>query len=292
MELHKLQIRKPEPFPHVDGIDSRQAHESLLRLLSAELIGSDHSPTTHYESWFKLCVTARGWIVLGEWPDLDRVATAVSIHSLLRALAEDAPEEERPALLRAAGIASRTIARIGRRNVVAPNGYDDWIGEPDRVRDRLREPGRELQSAEPGPEDQDVFAHRRHISTNSTKANLMASLAGSSPVAIARITPVTTANAAINVRPLLRVGESTPTPPPPPLQAAVYAYRQTHAEETTRVRRITSARGRRGRWRRLGNRRPAQRAARPSRRATSRRTRGPSSWGRRRGSARLHRRAT
>jgi hypothetical protein len=117
MELHKLQIRKPELFPHVDGVDSRQSHESLLRLLSAELIGSDHSPTTHYESWFKLRLTARGWIVLGEWPDLDRVATAVSIQSLLRALAEDAPEEERPALLRAAGVASRTIDDVVRETL-------------------------------------------------------------------------------------------------------------------------------------------------------------------------------
>ena len=33
--------------------------------------------------------------------------------------------------------------------------------DPDRVRDRLREPRRELQSAEPGAEDQDVLAHRR-----------------------------------------------------------------------------------------------------------------------------------
>src|SRR5205807_7469579 len=32
----------------------------------------------------------------------------------------------------------------------------------NRVGDPLREPRRELQSAEPGPEDQDVLAHRQH----------------------------------------------------------------------------------------------------------------------------------
>src|SRR5919197_1018002 len=33
--------------------------------------------------------------------------------------------------------------------------------DANRVHDRLREPGRELQSAEPGSEDQDVLGHRR-----------------------------------------------------------------------------------------------------------------------------------
>jgi hypothetical protein len=46
--------------------------------------------------------------VRGEWPDLDRVATAAGMHRLLRALAEDAPEEEASALRRAAGALSRT----------------------------------------------------------------------------------------------------------------------------------------------------------------------------------------
>src|SRR6266540_5509492 len=54
--------------------------------------------------WSKLRVRASGWIVLGEWPDLERVATAASLHRLLRALADDAPEEERGALVRAAGV--------------------------------------------------------------------------------------------------------------------------------------------------------------------------------------------
>jgi hypothetical protein len=43
-----------------------------------------------------------------EWPDLDRVATAASLHQLLRALSEDAPKEDQNALRRAAGVVART----------------------------------------------------------------------------------------------------------------------------------------------------------------------------------------
>jgi hypothetical protein len=64
-------------------------------------------------------------------------------------------------------------------------------------------------------------------------------------------------------------------------------------EESPRVRRTISARGQRGRCRRLGNRWPAQRApARPPSRANSRRIRSPFCWRRPRCTARLHRRTT
>jgi hypothetical protein len=48
------------------------------------------------------------------WPDLDRVATAASLHQLLRALAEGAPREKRGALLRAAGVVSHTADEVIR----------------------------------------------------------------------------------------------------------------------------------------------------------------------------------
>jgi hypothetical protein len=117
VEIQTLQVREPEPFPHVAGLDSRGAHESLLRLRSHALIdGNDHG-TTHYVAWSRLRVTADGWKVLGEWPDLDRVATAASIHGLLRILADEAPDEERDALLRAAGVAARTADAVLRDTV-------------------------------------------------------------------------------------------------------------------------------------------------------------------------------
>jgi hypothetical protein len=64
-------------------------------------------------TWSRLRVTAAGLIVLGEWPDLDRVATASSLHELLRALSEDAPEE-RSALRRTAGSVARTADEVLR----------------------------------------------------------------------------------------------------------------------------------------------------------------------------------
>lgn len=104
MELHTLELREPQQFAPIPGLDSRDVHESLGRLVSHRLVDGFDSPTMQSTSWSKLRVTAFGWIVLGEWPDLDLVATAASLHRLLRALAEQAPEGERGPLLRAAGV--------------------------------------------------------------------------------------------------------------------------------------------------------------------------------------------
>src|SRR5207249_5563899 len=60
----------------------------------------------------------------------------------------------------------------------------------NRVRDRLREPGRELQSAERGPEDHNVLAHRRTLHrpglTTSTQHGERSTCDGTTPsVAVA-----------------------------------------------------------------------------------------------------------
>jgi hypothetical protein len=114
MELHEFQLRESEPFAPIEGLDTRDVRESLHRLRSHGLIAGDESLSTHDETWHKLRVTAFGLVVLGEWPDLDRVATAASIHRLLRALADEAPEQERTALVRAAGVVSRTADEVVR----------------------------------------------------------------------------------------------------------------------------------------------------------------------------------
>jgi hypothetical protein len=113
MEQHELNLREPAPSA-VEGLDSREVHEGLHRLYSHDLIDGDEDIATQSVLWSKLRVTASGWIVLGEWPDLDRVATAASVHRLLRALAEEAPEAERSALVRAAGVVSRTADEVVR----------------------------------------------------------------------------------------------------------------------------------------------------------------------------------
>ncbi len=109
MHSHDFELVEPAPFDPIPGLDSRQVHESLARVVSFGLIDGDEGPAMQSTMWSKLRVTARGMIVLGEWPDLDRVAAAAAIHRLLAALAEGAPSDEQPALRRAAG----TVAHLG-----------------------------------------------------------------------------------------------------------------------------------------------------------------------------------
>jgi hypothetical protein len=105
---------EPQPFAPVPGLTSQDAHESLLRLRSYGLIDGREAAAFGNSTWSSLRVTARGLIVLGEWPDLDRVATAASLHQLLRALSEDAPEPDQTALRRAAGVVGRTVDDVLR----------------------------------------------------------------------------------------------------------------------------------------------------------------------------------
>jgi hypothetical protein len=109
-----LELREPEPFEAVPGLTSREVQESLLRLRSHRLIDGTESAAFGNSTWSRLRVTAAGLIVMGEWPDLDRVATAASLHQLLRALSEDAPEEDQNALRRAAGVVARTADDVLR----------------------------------------------------------------------------------------------------------------------------------------------------------------------------------
>jgi hypothetical protein len=118
MELHEFELREPEPWAPIPGLDSREVHESLQRLASHGLVAGSEHPAMQSTDWGKLRVTAAGWIVLGEWPDLDRVASAASVHALLKALADNAPNEERPALIRAAGAVSRTTDEVLRSTIV------------------------------------------------------------------------------------------------------------------------------------------------------------------------------
>jgi hypothetical protein len=102
-----LELREPERFEPVPSLTSRDVQQSLRRLDSYGLIEAIESAAFGNSSWSRLRVTARGLIVLGEWPDLDRVANAASLHRLLRALSDDAPDADRPALRRAAGVVAR-----------------------------------------------------------------------------------------------------------------------------------------------------------------------------------------
>jgi hypothetical protein len=107
-EMYDLEVGEAQPFEHVPGLDSAEVDASLRRLLSHGLVDGRVAAATQTSLWSSLRVTAHGLIYLGEWPDLDRVASALSLHGLLRALAEQAGEDASPALRRAAGVVSRT----------------------------------------------------------------------------------------------------------------------------------------------------------------------------------------
>jgi hypothetical protein len=107
-DVYDLELREPEPFDPIRGLDSREVDESLRRLLSHGLIDGRAADAFQTTMWSSLRLTAYGLVILGEWPDLDRVATAAALHRILSALADDANEDSSAALRRAAGVISRT----------------------------------------------------------------------------------------------------------------------------------------------------------------------------------------
>jgi hypothetical protein len=109
-----LELRQPEPFDPVPGLTSGDVQKALLRLRSHGLIDGTEIAAFGNSTWTRLRVTAPGLIVLGEWPDLDRVASAAALHRLLRELSDDAPEEDQTALRRAAGVVARTADDVLR----------------------------------------------------------------------------------------------------------------------------------------------------------------------------------
>jgi hypothetical protein len=102
---------EPEPQPDFDGeLDAREVDEALTRLKGHGLIAGEQIATTHYTRWSMLRLTAHGLIVLGQWPDLDRVASVQGITVMLARLAEsvDDPGDQK-ALRQTAG----AIGRLG-----------------------------------------------------------------------------------------------------------------------------------------------------------------------------------
>ena len=107
---YTFETRPPEPIPELDDLPSDELHESLRRLYEAELIdGLVAEAMGGTTTWTNLRLTSLGLVAIGEWPDLDLIASAVGIHDVLDALADAAPEEERSFLRRAAG----TVGRLG-----------------------------------------------------------------------------------------------------------------------------------------------------------------------------------
>jgi hypothetical protein len=108
--LRDLALRpKLEPQSAFDGdLDSLQVDKALTRLRDHGLIAAEREETTHYAIWSQLRVKADGLIILGEWPDLDRVASAQGVVTLLTELAaETSNPEDQKSLRKAAGAVGR-----------------------------------------------------------------------------------------------------------------------------------------------------------------------------------------
>ena len=93
-----------EPPDEVAGLDSERLDQALFRLLEHGLVDARRQETIGFASWTGLRVTARGMQVLGEWPDLDQLASAVGVKMLLNELAKSAPNEEQSSLRRMVGV--------------------------------------------------------------------------------------------------------------------------------------------------------------------------------------------
>jgi hypothetical protein len=102
-----LELSEPESFPDVPSLTSRDVQESLRRLQAHGLIDGQEAAAIGNSTWSSLRVTAAGLIVLGEWPDLDRAASAASLYRLLRDLSDGALDVDRSALRRAAGVVAK-----------------------------------------------------------------------------------------------------------------------------------------------------------------------------------------
>jgi hypothetical protein len=102
---------EPQPFQDLNGeIDSRQADEALTRLQSYGLIAGVRTGTVMVAFWSGLRLAPRGLILLGEWPDLDRVASLEGLQAVFAGLAKQAEDaDDRTALRRTAG----AIGRLG-----------------------------------------------------------------------------------------------------------------------------------------------------------------------------------
>ena len=110
--IEELTLRpNPVARPELGGdLDSRQIDEGLQRLVDHRLIDGSRVETIGYAHWTRLRLRGKGLIVLGEWPDLDRVAGAAGMQTLLAALAERAESPDDKSVLRQT---AATVGRIG-----------------------------------------------------------------------------------------------------------------------------------------------------------------------------------
>src|SRR5438105_3780651 len=124
----------PETLPQLGGLDNAEVDTALVRLADHMLIAGNRGETTGYARWTSLRLRADGLILLGEWPDLDRIASATGLQTLIAALAEDAEDaEDRTALRRTAGAVGRLEAAVPPAMVAEIVGRLDDSAAPEEA---------------------------------------------------------------------------------------------------------------------------------------------------------------
>lgn len=120
----QLTIRPPEPSDELAGLDESQIDEALRRLRGAGLIDAlERTETVAYAIWTRPRVTAVGSMVLGAWPDLDRMDAVEALQASLAALADrEVDPERRGALRRAAGVVGSLSGSIVTKLIVGAAG--------------------------------------------------------------------------------------------------------------------------------------------------------------------------
>jgi hypothetical protein len=116
-KMLEFPLSDPQPFAAIEGLDTRQVSDALHRLASADLITGRYDNLGSSADWWHLRVAPLGLKVLGEWPDLERVVSAVGIRELLLRMAEGAEPEEQTTLRRTAGLIGRTSGEIVRQTM-------------------------------------------------------------------------------------------------------------------------------------------------------------------------------
>ena len=102
---------KDGPTDEISTLTATELDGALQRLEGYGLIRGDRHETFGYFTWSRLRLRPDGWRVLGEWPPASKADMGAALVEILRALADDASEEESKPVRRAAG----SVARLGGR---------------------------------------------------------------------------------------------------------------------------------------------------------------------------------
>ena len=98
-----------------EDIAPGEVDAALHRLQGFGLVAGQSDPGMRL--WWRLRVAPRGLVYLGEWPDPALATSSETLRTVLRAIADQAPEDERSALVRAAGLIGRTLDGVLRDTV-------------------------------------------------------------------------------------------------------------------------------------------------------------------------------